>query len=467
MKKIVLLYIVIFSFSDIACSQNTITGTFTNLANGQVKLVGFEGFNTYVIDSVRVSEKGIFSLSFDAEDYGIGYLAAEDNKPFIVILAPNEDLKLEGEALAFPETVVITSGKQNHLFEKYASEHPRREQALSAWDFLEKIYRLDPLFTIHEKSKKTIEEEKKRIKEEDMAFLQSIDPASYAGWFLPLRRLVSLVHTIAQYRTEEIPAFIQEFRNLDYTDHRLYKSGLLRETIDAHFWLIENSGQSLDSVFMEMNKSIDLIIDNTAVDVKKFNEINKYLFNLLESRSLYGSSEYLALKVLSEFNHIVNSDLAERLEHWRVMKIGNTASDFNFEGELFAPGYSDSEIPQKVTDIEREFIVLFFGAAQCQSCHDELLQISGLYEKWKSYGVEVVFISLDDDKHVFYNFAGRFPFISMCDLKKWESPAVKGYHVFAMPTIYLLNTDLRILLRPGSARHMDAWVDWYLVQGNK
>jgi hypothetical protein len=78
----------------------------------------------------------------------------------------------------------------------------------------------------------------------------------------------------------------------------LYKSGLLRETIEAHFWLIENSGRSLDSVFVEMNVSIDHMIESLVKDEKKFNEITAYLFNLLEQRSLFGASEYLALKVL-------------------------------------------------------------------------------------------------------------------------------------------------------------------------
>ena len=38
-------------------SQNTITGTFPGLANQQIKLVGFDGFDTYSIDNVQANEK--------------------------------------------------------------------------------------------------------------------------------------------------------------------------------------------------------------------------------------------------------------------------------------------------------------------------------------------------------------------------------------------------------------------------
>jgi hypothetical protein len=113
---------------------------------------------------------------------------------------------------------------------------------------------------------------------------------------------------------------------MDYTDPRLYKSGLLQDVIESHFWLIENSGRSLDSVFIEMNISIDHLIDNIATDEKKFNEITGYLFKLLERRSLFGSSEYLALKVLNEVSCTIDKDLAAQLESYRAMKPGNIGS---------------------------------------------------------------------------------------------------------------------------------------------
>ena len=448
-------------------AQQTITGTFPNIANQQVKLVGFEGFDTYVIDSVTVNETGTFQLLFSPEDYGMGYLLSEDDKSFIVILAAGENLKLEGEALAFPETVEITSGKQNLLFEQYANEHPRREQVLSAWVYLENIYTKDSLFAAHEKPRIAIEKEKQRIKEEDKAFLENLNPDSYVSWYLPLRKLVSSVPTIAQYRTEEIPAAIAAFRNIDYTDSRLYKSGLLRETIENHFWLIENSGRSLDSVYIEMNISIDHMIENLASDEDKLNEITDYLFNLLEDRSLFGASEYLALKILNEYSDAIDDNLASQLEIYRAMKIGNTASDFVFKEYYFTPGYEPANAPQKLSEIKSKYTVVVFGSSRCPESPGELSQIARVYEKWKTQDVEVVFVSLDEDKEDFKTFAGDFPFISICNYQKWEGPVVKAYHIFDTPTMYLLDSKREILLRPNSVKQMDAWVDWYLVQGNR
>ncbi len=459
--------IILILISSLVMAQQTITGTFPNLANQQVKLVGFDGFDTYIIDNVRACDQGRFALSFDKEDYGMGYLAAEDDRAFIVVLASGENLSLEGEALAFAETIEITSGKQNQLFEQYATEHRRREQALSAWIFLDRIYQQDSLFAVHENPRMAIEQEMQRIKEEDQAFLERLDPKTYVSWFLPMRKLVSSVPTIAQYRIEEIPEAIASFRNMDYTDPRLYKSGLLRETIENHFWLIENSGRSLDSVYVEMNISIDHMIENLVTDEKKFNEITGYLFRLLEQRSLFGASEYLALKVLNEVSCTIDNDLAAQLESYRAMKIGNTAPDIVFKEDYFAPGYETANTPPKLSDINSEYTLVVFGSSWCPQCPEELSQIARVYEKWKTHGVEVVFVSLDEERQVFKSFAGGFPFISICDYQKWDSPVVQAYHVFATPTMYLLDSKREILLRPNSVRQMDAWVDWFLVQGNR
>src|SRR5690606_8948997 len=107
------------------------------------------------------------------------------------------------------------------------------------------------------------------------------------------------------------------------------------------------------------------------------------------------------------------------------------------------------------------------GAGWCPACPSELAQIAGVYSKWKSQNVEVVFVSLDEDRGVFKKFTSPFPFISLCDYQKWESTPVKEYHVFATPTMYLLDNKRQIVLRPNSVGQMDSWVDWHLVQGNK
>ena len=446
--------------------SQTVTGNLSLLANQSIKLEGFNGLKTYPISSSNLDEKGNFKLTYSKADYGVGYLISVDEKPLFVILS-GEDVEIIGEALSYTETIKITKGQENKWFEQYAKEHPLREQALSAWAYLEKIYTQDALFAVQEHPIKNIQTEKLRIKAEDAAFLAKLPKESYVSWFLPARKLVSSVSTVAQYRPEEIPSSIAAFRALDYTDQRLYKSGLFKDAIESHFWLLENCGKSLDSVFIEMQHSIDAMMINLVIDEKKLNEVTDFLFDLLERHSLFQASEYLALKVLNEVSCTIDNDLAKQLETYRAMKKGNTAPEILFEGDNYAPGYAVNNFPKKLSDLNSSYTVVVFGASWCPKCTEELPEIAKHYSKWKAQGVEVVFVSLDENKEMFKNFTSIFPFISFCDYQKWNSTAAKDYYVFGTPTMYLLDHKRKILLRPNSVSQMDAWVDWNLVQGNK
>jgi Thioredoxin-like len=98
---------------------------------------------------------------------------------------------------------------------------------------------------------------------------------------------------------------------------------------------------------------------------------------------------------------------------------------------------------------------------------EELPKLTEKYSKWRQLGVEVVYISLDTDKQAFGQAAKAYPFLVYCDYKKWDTQAAKDYYVFGTPTFYMLNNKREILLRPNSIAQVDAWVDWFLMQGNK
>ncbi len=442
----------------------SLNGTIPSLSNQWLKFGTFEGLQSKTLDSAFVNEKGEFAFNFSTQKPAVGYLITAENKPYFLILDKGEQIELSGEHLAAPETVKVLSGKQNQAFSQYASEHPKREQTLSAWRYLNQIYSLDPLFVTDKKVKKFIDEQYAIIKQQDQDFLNKLDPKSYVAWYLPVRRLVSDVSIIAQYRTEEIPATIQSFRKLDYTDVRLFRSGLLRDAIESHFWLLENSGKSLDSVFIEMKFSIDSMMTNLVKDEKKLNEITDYLFDLLERHSLFQASEYLALKVLNEVACTIDNNLAKQLETYRTMKKGNIAPDFAFYPNTIFPSDIPRDKTQKLSDLKNPYTLIVFGSSTCPKCAEEIPQIAELYAKWKAKGVEVVFISLDENEEDFQKFISSFSFISSCDFKKWKSPIAESYYVFGTPTMFLLNNKREILLRPNSVKQMDAWVDWFVIK---
>ena len=59
------------------------------------------------------------------------------------------------------------------------------------------------------------------------------------------------------------------------------------------------------------------------------------------------------------------------------------------------------------------------------------------------------------------------PFISSCDYKKWDTQAAKDYFVSSSPTMYLLDKNNKIILRPKWVKAIDTWVDYNMEQSEK
>ena len=156
-------------------AQNTVTGVFSDYAGQKISLVGFSGFDTYIVNSTTANAEGVFSLSFSGNDCGMAMLASESCQTFLVVLAENEDLQLKGRNFADTENIEIINGHQNQVFAQYATEHPIREEALNAWNFLEQLYEENAILAKHKDVKQAILWEQAQLKGRNFADTENIE----------------------------------------------------------------------------------------------------------------------------------------------------------------------------------------------------------------------------------------------------------------------------------------------------
>ena len=461
-RSLILLYCLFLGIGS-SISQ-TVSGTFPSLANQTIHLEGAKGLDTYTISSLKADEKGQFSLSYSPEDYGVAFLSGEDKKSFVVILE-KEGVRLEGKALSETSTIRILEGKENRWFEQYTQEQGKREQALSAWGYLQNLYQSDPLFVTQQVPNQAIQTELLRIQREDEAFIGSLPTDSFVSWFLPIRKLVSSVGAVAQYRTAELSQTVMAFRTLDYSDPRLAKSGLFRDLFESQIWLVENSGGSLEEIYRKMEVSLDAILKSLVKDELRYNEVVGYVVELLERRSLTQAAEYLALNVLEQDRVGIQPRLARQLEGYRAMKVGALVPEIQFAGDILLQG-KPNPYPTRLSEVKAPYRLVIVGASWCPACTEEMTQLIPLYEKWKGLGVEAIFVSLDTDPKAFQAYSEGMPFIAFSDYKKWDTQVVQDYYVSSSPSFYLIDQEGKLLLRPQSVKQLDAWVDWKFG-GNK
>jgi len=447
-------------FVGVSARAQTLSGSFPSLANQTITLDGAKGLDTYSIGSIKADEKGQFTLSYASGDYGIAFLSGEDKKPFVVILE-KEGVKLEGQALSEATTIRILEGKENRWFEQYTQEQGKREQALSAWAYLKNLYQNDPLFAKQQVPNQAIQTELLRIQGDDQAFIGGLPTDSFVRWFLPIRKLISSVGAVAQYRTSELPQTIAAFRTMDYAEPRFQKSGLFRDVFESQFWLLENSGGTLEENYQKMEVSLDAILKSLEKDELRYNEVVAYVLELLERRSLTQAAEYLALNVLEQDKVALQPRLARQLEGYRAMKIGTQAPEIQFVGDILLQG-KPNPYPTRLSEVKAPYRLVIVGASWCPACTEEMTQLIPLYEKWNQLGLEAIFVSLDTDPKAFQAYSEGMPFIAFSDYKKWDTQVVQDYYVSGSPSFYLIDEEGKIVLRPQSVKQLDAWVDWKL-----
>jgi peroxiredoxin len=265
-------------------------------------------------------------------------------------------------------------------------------------------------------------------------------------------------NVIGNKSQKEIQTAENIFRNINFSAPQVYSSGLIFSIIDRQFWSIQKCGLNESAKLNELSASIDIILDSVKKNEKYYNDLTKYLFQYFEKYSLFSASEYIALKALSQKEVILNSALVNKLESYRKMRVGNMAPNFELVGDVFKNGVAVKNTI-RLADINTKYKIVIFGGSWCSQCRSEMIQLLPRYNNWKSKGLEVVFISLDTDKKEFENFTAPFPFYSACDYKKWETQAAKDYYVSSSPTIFLLDSNSKIILRPPTVASLDSWLD--------
>lgn len=443
MKRILLPYLLAMASLPLAAQQ--LNGQLTHHKGQQLTLIGFNYYNTYELGTTSTDSLGKFTLSYQGSYTGMAMLEAK-NKMRTVLILTKEGASLTGTSLADSDSLYYKPHSLNQQFLEIARGNAFNDQAYAGFRYLQNIY-ANSYFKAQQSTLTTINKEIQRIEESDLLARYQVAKESYLYWYAPLRKLVSdMPQTINRY-AERRDKHINDFRATDFNHPYFKTSGLFRELIEGHYFLLENGG-SLDNVYAQMNKSTDYLLQNLQQNDTLLNAVSKELFRLFEKRSLFKAAAHLSERLLQSIDCDcrIAEDLQKKMQKYVTLKVGNTAPDI-----LLTP-------TKKLSDLGKN-ILLIFGSSTCPHCTKELPLLQRYNAKWrKEKNLEIVYISLDMNQGQYQKMYGGMPWSSYFDGKGWDGPAAKDYYVNATPSYILLDKDLKILLHPKSAAHVNAWI---------
>lgn len=135
----------------------------------------------------------------------------------------------------------------------------------------------------------------------------------------------------------------------------------------------------------------------------------------------------------------LGKELLEKLNAVRKTGIGQTAPDFT----LISPDGKHISL----SSLRGNYVLLDFWASWCGPCLREVPNIKKVYERYHDKGFEILSVSLDDKKENWEQAITRnqLNWLHVSSLKGWKCPVAELYNVTAVPSMFLIDKEGRIL----------------------
>lgn len=127
------------------------------------------------------------------------------------------------------------------------------------------------------------------------------------------------------------------------------------------------------------------------------------------------------------------------LDEIKSTSMGNIAPEI----DLQTPGGESV----KLSSLRGHYVLLDFWASWCGPCCAEMPTLKAIYDKYKKNGLEIYSVSLDDDREAWVDKINQLGlnWTNVSSLKRSACPVARVYRIVAIPKIYLLDPDGRII----------------------
>ena len=122
--------------------------------------------------------------------------------------------------------------------------------------------------------------------------------------------------------------------------------------------------------------------------------------------------------------------------------------------------------PFDISQYKGKVVVVDFWATWCGPCRAELPNLKNVYEKYHDKGLEVVGVSLDENKDDLIKFLAEnttFPGRSWSARKRitsgFDNPIADNYGISGIPTVFLMNRDGKVVSLAARGEQLGTLVD--------
>lgn len=441
MKKTLIISIIfLLSISCLYSKDYHIKGKINSLRAMKIYIQDFYGKENLFYDSAKVSFSGGFEFILnDNNKPGLYRLRTGENF-FLDFIFNRTDVSFETDYSAPVSAMKFINSPNNDSYYYYL-------RMLA--NFRKKIELLLPLIEKYPQNDgfyPKIIKQVESLKNEFVGYIDSVQKSKTDNF---VKKLIlcdrSYVLQPAFTKIFDKESLKQSFfDNIDFTNTTILYSETYANIIISYLSLFNDPSLGRTKQIAVFKQACDELLKRTAHSEVLYQFTVEFLINGFKQIHYNEVVDYVVLNNQVD-NNCVNSakrsELNTQIAQLKQTVIGSAAPAVvftNFENEKL-PLYS----------IKSDLTLIVFWASWCPHCKIDIPELASL-AKANSDKLKVVMVSLDrnvDDarKAIEAYDAG---FINVIETSVWDSPITNNFNVFATPTYFLLNSNMRIIDKP-------------------
>jgi len=414
-----------------------------NLHVSNATLSSLEGEKISFIDTISINDEGSFEFNFDDVKNHLGfYRLSLNNNKSIDFVYDKEDVVIETDANNVLDNLKVIKSESNKIYYEFVKRNK---------DYKTKTELLQLILARYPKEDDYYQTTKEKLiqVQEDYLYYVNVtsqtNPNSFVARYVRSAQL-TVVETNIPFAEKLTYLKTHVLENVNfYDDGLIYSDAFINKTID-YLTYYRNPQLPLELLEKEFMIAVDTILTKAKVNSIVYQHIVEYLIDGFRNFGFDQSIDYIV------DNYVIKDDLCldeklgntieRRIQQAKNFKIGSTVPN------IIIKDSSNSLI--KLNEINSDNTLIIFYASWCPHCQSLVSEIYKQYENEKNNEFEVLAISIDTSKTDWLKFIknNNLNWMNVSDLLGWDGQATSDYFIFATPTMFLIDNDMKIIGMP-------------------
>lgn len=420
--------------------------TLKGLQDGECYLGHHFGSRQYLTDSTYVDQNGYMVFAGEERlEPGIYFVILPDQSYFEFILDNNQHFSIASDTEDLVQHMSFTGSPENEAF--YDIMHFIGDNNQLRETILRKLNNPET----PEQERAGLQQElrllNEAMQEKHEAYIKQFPDGLFSAVLLAQREpQIDNIYKEDGSLHEE--AMFQQFvakywDNINFSDDRLLQTPVLHGMLSTYF----------NQVIRQFPDTIMAKADELIQKARAHDEVFKYVVwfvtNNAERSQIMGMD---AVFVHMVENYYMTGDafwvspenlerMSQRAMELKPLLVGQTAPDITM--------YTPDKNKRSLHDVEAKFLVLYFWDSECAHCASVTPALKALYENEKDKGMKVFAVNTEFDENKWimgidkYNI---YDWINVNDTAN-HSGYQDTYDIYAIPLIYLLDEDKKIIAK--------------------